>query len=97
MISKIKERISYLVKVLNQYGYEYYVLDNPTVSDAEYDSLMTELERLESEYPELVLDNSPTKKVGDYLKLELDEVTHEVPMYLVMMKYINLMIELKRF
>lgn len=80
MISKIKERISYLVKVLNQYGYEYYVLDNPTVSDAEYDSLMTELERLESEYPELVLDNSPTKKVGDYLKLELDEVTHEVPM-----------------
>ncbi len=76
----IKARIEYLVKILNQYGYEYYVLDNPTVSDAEYDSLIKELERLENEYPDLVLPNSPTKNVGAYLKLDLDEIVHEVPM-----------------
>lgn len=75
-----KERINYLVNILNQYGYEYYVLDNPTVDDIEYDSLMRELMALEEEYPELVLPNTPTKKVGDYLQTNLDEVIHEIPM-----------------
>ena len=75
-----KERIEYLTNLLNRYNYEYYVLDNPTVTDLEYDSLIKELEALEQEYPDLVLDNSPTKKVGDFLKLDLDEVEHINPM-----------------
>lgn len=79
-INDIISRITFLVNTLNQYNYQYYVLDNPTVSDIEYDSLMRELEYLEKTYPELVLENSPTKKVGDYLKTDLDEVVHNVPM-----------------
>lgn len=74
------KRMSELVKLLKQYNYEYYVLDSPTVSDYEYDSLIKELERLELEYPAHVLPDSPTKKVGDYLKLDLEEITHAVPM-----------------
>ncbi len=79
-MNEIKERIKYLVNILNQYNYQYYVLDNPTVSDIEYDSLIRELEHLENTYPELVLPNSPTKKVGDYLKTDLEEVIHQNPM-----------------
>ncbi len=75
-----KERIIYLTNLLNRYNYEYYVLDNPSATDLEYDSLMKELEALEKEYPDLVLDNTPTKKVGDFLKLDLDEITHVNPM-----------------
>lgn len=74
------KRMNELVKLLKQYNYEYYVLDNPTVSDLEYDSLMKELERLEVMYPAHALPDSPTKKVGDYLKLELEEITHVNPM-----------------
>ncbi len=74
------KRMNELVKLLKQYNYEYYVLDNPTVSDLEYDSLMKELERLETMYPAHALPDSPTKKVGDYLKLELEEITHVNPM-----------------
>lgn len=73
----VNERITYLTNLLNQYNYEYYVLDNPTVTDLEYDSLMKELESLEKDYPELALENTPTKKIGDFLKLELDSVTHK--------------------
>lgn len=74
---KAKERITYLTNLLNQYNYEYYVLDNPTATDLEYDSLMKELEALEKEYPELVLPNTPTQKVGAFLKLDLDTITHK--------------------
>ena len=74
------KRMNELVKLLKQYNYEYYVLDNPTVSDLEYDSLMKELERFEAMYPAHALPDSPTKKIGDYLKLELEEITHVNPM-----------------
>lgn len=74
------QRMEELVKILNQYNYEYYVLDNPTVDDVEYDSLMRELKSLEEKYPLDILPNTPTKKVGDYLKTDLEEITHEVPM-----------------
>ena len=74
------KRMNELVKLLKRYNYEYYVLDNPTVSDLEYDSLMKELARLEIMYPAHALPDSPTKKVGDYLKLELEEITHANPM-----------------
>lgn len=74
------KRMEQLVKILNQYNYEYYVLDNPTVDDVEYDSLTRELKNLEQKYPEDILPNTPTQKVGDYLKTDLEEITHNVPM-----------------
>ena len=59
-MNKQKERIDELVKILNRLGYEYYTLDNPSVSDEEYDRLMKELINLEEMYPEYVDSNSPT-------------------------------------
>ncbi len=73
-------RMEQLVKLLNQYNYEYYVLDSPTVDDVEYDSLTRELKTLEEKYPNDILPNTPTQKVGDYLKTDLEEITHQVPM-----------------
>ena len=74
------KRIDELVKLLKQYNYEYYVLDNPSVTDYEYDSLLRELEVLESDHPEYIRSDSPTQKVGDYLKLDLDEIVHSAQM-----------------
>ena len=74
------KRMRELVNILNQYGYQYYVLDNPTVDDREYDSLMHELKKLEEKYPSDVLPNTPTKQIGGYLKTDLESITHEVPM-----------------
>lgn len=74
------KRMEYLVKLLNQYNYEYYILDNPTVDDVMYDSLMRELKRLEEAYPNNVLKNTPTKQVGGFLKTDLSTITHNNPM-----------------
>ena len=72
-----QKRIDELVQILKQYNYQYYVLDNPTVSDEEYDSLIRELELLEKEHPTLIRSDSPTQKVGDYLKLDLEQIEHK--------------------
>ncbi len=61
----MKTRISELVSVLNQYAKEYYQLDQPSVSDAEYDTLYRELVELETAHPELILPDSPTHRVGE--------------------------------
>ena len=79
-MDKIISRINELTNQLRQYNYEYYVLDNPTVEDVYYDSLMKELEQLEKQYPEYKRSDSPTQKVGDYLQTSLKEIRHEVPM-----------------
>ena len=79
-MEQAKKRIQELTNLLRQYNYEYYVLDNPTVEDVYYDSLMKELEALEKEYPELKSNDSPTQKVGDYLQTDLKEVIHKTPM-----------------
>lgn len=79
-MNDIQQRMIYLTNLLHRYNYEYYVLDNPTVEDIEYDSLMRELEQLEKEYPEYASPDSPTQKVGDYLKSDLDEIVHQNPM-----------------
>lgn len=73
-------RMNYLVKQLRQYNYEYYVLDNPTIDDVTYDSLMHELKKLETLYPENVISNSPTQTIGDYLKTDLESITHDTAM-----------------
>lgn len=77
---QIKDRIEELRKTLTQYGYEYYVLDTPTVSDFEYDAIMRELIELENENPEFNSPDSPTQRVGGEVSEGFAEVTHTVQM-----------------
>ena len=70
------ERAKEITALLEKYNYEYYVLDNPSVSDAEYDRLMQELILLEKEHPELVNPLSPTQRVGGVVQDEFKKVTH---------------------
>ena len=72
-----KERVQELTKLLEQYNYEYYVLDNPSVTDAEYDRLMQELMSLEKQYPELLSPLSPSQRVGGQVQDEFKKVTHQ--------------------
>lgn len=73
-------RISYLRDQLNQYNYEYYVLNASTVSDATYDSLMQELITLEAEHPELFDVTSPSQRVGGFVAEDFKKVTHQATM-----------------
>ena len=75
-----QKRIQDLTALLNEAGYRYYVLDDPTLPDFEYDRLLRELEDLEKTYPEYVLPDSPTKRVGGQAVNTFGEVTHEVPL-----------------
>lgn len=78
--NEIQTRIDELVNKLNQYNYEYYILDNPTIDDSEYDSLIAELEQLETKYPTFKRKDSPTQKVGAFLKTDLETITHQSQM-----------------
>lgn len=75
-----KEKIEQLVEQLNRYAYEYYVLDAPTVPDAVYDQKFQQLLELEERFPDLVLDHSPTQRVGDEPLDAFEKVEHTVPM-----------------
>lgn len=75
-----KQRIEELTKLLNDAGYRYYVLDDPTMPDFEYDRLLRELEDLEKANPELALPDSPTKRVGGQAVNTFGEITHAVPL-----------------
>ena len=79
-----KKRIEQLVEDLNRYSEEYYIYDSPTISDFEYDALLRELEELEKQYPEYVLDNSPTKRVGDFSESKLEKIYYNKPMLSLM-------------
>ena len=61
---EVRARVEELRRLIHRYNYEYYVLNQPTVSDAEYDALMLELRKLEEQYPELITPDSPTQRVG---------------------------------
>mgnify|MGYP002620845093 CR=1 FL=1 len=76
-----KERIEELVSTLNQANVEYYLNDNPTLTDNEYDSMLMELFRLEAEYPEYKLPESPTSNVGTKILDQFDKITHQTPMF----------------
>ncbi|MBR1718610.1 MAG: NAD-dependent DNA ligase LigA, partial [Bacilli bacterium] len=76
----INKRIEELVNILNEASKNYYELDMPTITDQEYDDLYRELENLEKKYPELILSNSPTKRVGGKVIDEFSKVEHSVPM-----------------
>ena len=80
MEEKIKKRIDNLISEINNHNHAYYVLDDPKLSDEEYDSLFRELEELEKEYPSLVTDLSPTQRVGHPVSSGLQSYDHAVPM-----------------
>ena len=65
---------------INDYNYQYYVLDDPSVPDSEYDRQMQALQALEAEHPELITPDSPSQKVGGEPLGAFEQVTHEVPM-----------------
>ncbi|MBT4836616.1 MAG: NAD-dependent DNA ligase LigA [Methylococcales bacterium] len=73
-------KIQWLRDQLHQYGYQYYVLDEPTIPDAEYDKLFVELQSLEKQFPQCLTLDSPTQRVGAPALLKFQTVTHEVPM-----------------
>ena len=72
-----KERSLEITKLLERYNYEYYVLDNPSVPDSEYDKLMNELIAIEKEHPELVTPLSPTQRVGGKVLSEFQKIKHK--------------------
>lgn len=74
------ERIAQLRSEIDEHNYRYYVLDEPSVPDAEYDRLFRELKALEAEHPELVTPESPTQRVGGEALTAFGQVRHEVPM-----------------
>ncbi len=75
-----EERIKELVKILNEANYEYFVNDNPKITDQEYDKYIRELINLEEKYPEYTLVDSPTKRVGGEVLDKFSKITHKIPM-----------------
>ena len=80
MASDVKRHMEALRTTLNHYAYQYYVLDDPEVSDYRYDELLRERETLEAQHPEYVTPDSPTQRVGGKLLEGFAQVRHEVPM-----------------
>ena len=75
-----REEMKYLRDTLNAHGYRYYVLDDPTISDYEYDHLLRRLEDLEKDHPEEITPDSPTQRVGGPALKEFEQVAHAVPL-----------------
>lgn len=80
VITVIENRIQELTEIINKANHDYYTLDNPTITDQEYDRYMEELQRLEEEYPQYKKIDSPTQRVGSEVISEFKKVTHEIPM-----------------
>ena len=76
----IKKRVEELTKILNDANYNYYVKDEPTITDQEYDKYMRELENIELEYPRYASKNSPTKRVGGEVIEKFEKVIRDKPM-----------------
>ena len=77
----MKERYDELIELIERANYEYYTLDNPTMTDREYDNLMSELLDIEERYPEIKRPDSPSEKIGGEVISEFQKVTHKVPMF----------------
>ena len=75
-----KKRILELIEILNKASYEYYTKDDPTITDQEYDRYMQELIKLENENPDLIMENSPTQKVGGEVIEEFNKIYHDIPL-----------------
>ncbi|MEG2538335.1 MAG: NAD-dependent DNA ligase LigA, partial [Clostridium sp.] len=79
-MDKIKAQIDSLRNKLEKANKDYYVLDNPVISDYEYDMMMRELRNLEENHPEYMSESSPTVRVGGEALSQFNQVTHTVPM-----------------
>ena len=77
----MKQRYDELIALIEKANYEYYTLDNPTLTDREYDNMMSELLDIEEKYPELRRPDSPTQKVGGEIISEFKKVQHKIPMF----------------
>lgn len=78
--SDAEKRIAELSAIIEKHNYSYYVLDNPTIEDYEYDMLMRELKKLETEFPTLLLPSSPSQRVGGFALTTFEKVQHQVQM-----------------
>ena len=76
----LEKRIDEIIEILNRANYEYYTLDNPSITDQEYDRYMQELIKIETDYPELKRADSPTVRVGGEVIDSFNKVVHEIPM-----------------
>ena len=77
---KVLEELKHLFKIISYHDKLYYVDDNPSISDSEYDKLRQRNLELEKKYPHLILENSPSKKVGSNLSSKFSKIQHLVPM-----------------
>src|SRR5688572_14328791 len=75
------QRVEELRRQLHEANYEYFVLDAPTLADAEYDRLLRELKQLEAEHPEIIVPDSPTMRIGAEPATQFEKVRHLAPMY----------------
>ncbi|MGI5308903.1 NAD-dependent DNA ligase LigA [Rheinheimera sp. WS51] len=80
MTQSLVQQLQQLRQTLEQYSYQYYVLDQPTVPDSEYDRLFSQLQKIEAEHPELITATSPTQRVGDKPLAKFSQVQHQLPM-----------------
>lgn len=76
----MKERMEELIKIINEADYNYHTLDNPTITDQEYDSFLRELFEIEEAHPEWVREDSPTQHAGGKIIEGFEKVTHKIPM-----------------
>lgn len=76
----IQQQFQQLCQTIEQHNYDYYVLDNPTIPDAEYDKLFHELQKIEQRFPQLVTPESPTQRVGAAPVKAFSQVVHSTPM-----------------
>lgn len=74
------DRMNEIIDIINKANYEYYALDNPTITDQEYDRYMQELIKIEENHPEWARDDSPTKRIGGEVISEFKKIVHEKPM-----------------
>ena len=79
-MSDLQDRVKFLRDEINKHNYNYYVLDNPTISDFEYDNLFSELKEIEAKNPTLVSPDSPTHRVGT-ISTKFEEYKHEYRLY----------------
>ena len=76
----MEERYLELIKIINEADYNYHTLDNPTITDQEYDSYLRELYKIEEEHPELIRSDSPSHRAGGKVLDEFQKITHSIPM-----------------
>ena len=79
-MNNVKKKINQLCETINNHNIQYYVHDNPLISDYEYDILFKELEKLEKKYPDLISSNSPTQRVGSKPLSKFNQIEHRFPL-----------------